>query len=467
MTAPALAVVGCVNMGKSSIVANLVEDDAILIRPEPGSTVRCAAYDLRLGDDAVFTLVDTPGFQNARRALVWIDEYMSREGDRVTPTKAVRAFHAAHENDPAFAHEVELLRPILNDGAGILYVVNGTQPYLARYEAEMRILAMTGAPRMAVINLHGSRSSYAEEWEEALRPWFKVTRFDAMAGGARLELFASFKGVDDAWAPIVDAAMAQLREADETRRNLAAAAIAQLMVDALTMEERAPLRPDRDVQTEKMSNKLFDRLRAREKQARSEVEALYRHHRLSRQESALALKEADLFNRDQWRLLGLSTTQLASAGAAAGALAGGVIDAGVGGASFLAGTLIGAAVGGLGAVWGGRSLAQVQVLGSPLGGKILSVGAPTGPEFPFVLLDRALLHWHAVAGRSHARRDPLALEGGDPERGLVAQAPREMRTELSRAFKAIRQGAEVHRDDLAARIAALGPGRFEPETDSA
>ena len=50
--APALAVVGCVNMGKSSIVATLVEDDAILIAPEAGSTIDCAAYDLRLGDDA-------------------------------------------------------------------------------------------------------------------------------------------------------------------------------------------------------------------------------------------------------------------------------------------------------------------------------------------------------------------------------------------------------------------------------
>jgi hypothetical protein len=462
MSAPALAVVGCVNMGKSSIVASLVEDDAILIESEPGSTTRCASYDLRLGEHAVFTLIDTPGFQNARRALAWIEQHL-RSNDEVSAPAAVRAFHREHRDRPAFSHEIQLLTPILENGAGILYVVNGTQPYLSRYEAEMRILAMTGAPRMAVINLHGEDSVHADAWEEALRPWFKVTRFDAHRAGseARLGLFASLRGVDDSWAPVVDEALRRLAAEREARHDLAAASIAHLLIDALTMEERAPLETDRDAQTRRLSERLFDRLRERERKSRLEVETLYRHHRLERHEKALALVGTDLFNQDQWRILGLSSTQLASAGAAAGALAGGVLDASVGGASFLAGTLIGAAVGGAGAVWGGHGLAQVKVLGNRLGGKELRVTAPSGPRFPFVLLDRALVHWRLVAGRSHARRDALEVEPVQIEEGVVASAPKEVQNDLSKRFASLRKTGgvrdESERQALIRTLRRLGP----------
>lgn len=460
--APALAVVGCVNMGKSSIVATLVEDDAILIAPEAGSTIDCAAYDLRLGDDAVFTLIDTPGFQNARRALAWMTKWLEKDGNgNATPTAAVRAFHQEMKRSEAFAHEVRLLQPILEQGTGVLYVVDGTQPYLQRYEAEMRILAMTGAPRMGVINLHGDASPHADEWEEAIKPWLKAVRFDAMKANAdaRLRLFASFSGVDDSWRPIVERALDKLEKERSGRHDLAAAAISHLLIDALSMKEEAVLKTDRDGQVKELSEKLFERLRERERKARTEVEALYRHNRLERAEGALSLIDKDLLDRDQWRLMGLSATQLASAGAAAGALAGGVIDASVGGASFLAGTLIGAAVGGVGAVWGGQSLAKVQVLGTPLGGRLLRVEAPPGPQFPFVLLDRALVHWRLVAGRAHARRD--ALDVTEVASGVVSNLSNDRRKVLSRLFGTIRKRdgdlVEADRQTLIRRVRELSP----------
>jgi hypothetical protein len=462
--APALAVVGCVNMGKSSIVATLVEDDAILVAPEAGSTTECAAYDLRLGEDAVFTLIDTPGFQNARRALAWIEDWLqAHQQERATPTAAVRAFHAEMKKNPAFAHEVKLLGPILHEGAGVLYVVDGTQPYLPRYEAEMRILAMTGAPRMGVINLHAESSPHVEEWEEALRPWFKVVRFDAHGSDpeARLRLFASFRGVDDAWAPVVDEALARLRKEREARHDLAAAAIAHLLIDALGMKEEAPVETNRDAQVKALADKLFERLREREARERREVEALYRHHHLHRSEDALALLDKDLLDTEQWRLMGLSARQLAGAGAAAGAVAGGVLDASVGGASFFAGTLVGAAVGGLGAVWSAQGLAKVRVLGSPLGGRRLQVEAPTTPQFPFVLLDRALLHWRMVAGRAHARRDALDVRPAEEASGVVADLPASARKSLTQKLAHVRKRegdiVDVDRRELIREIRALAP----------
>ncbi len=454
---PALAVVGCVNMGKSSIVATLVEDDSILIAPDPGSTTKCAAYDLRLGDDAVFTLIDTPGFQNARRALDHIETWRQQHPE-AGPRTAVKAFHEQFRDNPSFRHEVELLRPVL-DGAGVLYVVDGTKPYLPRYEAEMRILSLTGAPRMGVVNLHGDGSPYVDAWEEALRPYFKAVRFDAHGAGplARLDLLASLRGVDDAWAPVVDAAILRLERERAARSDQAATAIAHLLIEALAFCEEAPAALDRPRQVEQLSERLFQRMRKREQGARREVEAIYKHEHLNRTEAELEWLDKDLLDQDQWRLLGLSQFQLAQAGAAAGGLAGGVLDASVGGASFMLGTALGAAAGGGLAMWTGRRLAQVRVLGTPLGGRILRVEPPKGQKFPFVLLDRALLHWHHVARRAHARRDRLDLSSGS---GFVAKLPADHRNQLARYFARIRkergQLDEQDRTGLVEAIATIG-----------
>ena len=66
-TAPRLAVVGHPNKGKSSLVATLAEDDSVGISSTPGTTLRSRAYPMRVDGRLLYTLIDTPGFQRARR----------------------------------------------------------------------------------------------------------------------------------------------------------------------------------------------------------------------------------------------------------------------------------------------------------------------------------------------------------------------------------------------------------------
>jgi hypothetical protein len=87
-----------------------------------------------------------------------------------------------------------------------------------------------------------------------------------------------------------------------------------------------------------------------------------------------------------------------------------MIDVALGGASLLLGAGIGAALGAAGALAGAGRLAKVRVLGQPVGGYELRVGPITDPNFPWVLLSRALLHAKLVAERNHARRESLALD---------------------------------------------------------
>ena len=93
--------------------------------------------------------------------------------------------------------------------------------------------------------------------------------------------------------------------------------------------------------------------------------------------------------------------------AASGAVAGGLVDAMLGGASLFLGAGIGALIGATGALVGSDRLAKVEVLGQPLGGYELRLGPITDPNFPWVMLGRALLHVRLVAERNHARREAL------------------------------------------------------------
>ena len=95
-----------------------------------------------------YTLVDTPGFQRARAVWSWLQAHET-SADR--HPEVVQAFLDQHGDRARFPEEVELLGPIMA-GAGILYVVDGSVPYGAEYEAEMEILRWTGQPRLALIN---------------------------------------------------------------------------------------------------------------------------------------------------------------------------------------------------------------------------------------------------------------------------------------------------------------------------
>ena len=416
MTAPRFAIVGHPNKGKSSIVATLAEDEAVAISSQPGTTTAAAHYPMRLDGEVLYELIDTPGFQRAREVLGWLEEHDSGAGSRAD---TVRRFVEEHAEDPRFRDECELLRPVL-DGAGILYVVDGSRPYGRQYEAEMEILRRTGRPRMALINLIGS-GDHVEEWQAALAQFFSIVRlFDAVRAdfSKRVDLLQGFGALDEAWAEQLDRASQALVAERERRKQRAARVIADLLVDVMTSTAVVPL-PDPDAPQEaerQAREKLRESVRRAESAARRSVQQIYRHAGTRVQAPEDTALTEDVFSERSFRVFGLSRRQLAITGAASGAAAGGLIDVAVGGASLMLGAGIGAALGAAGAVAGANRLAKVRVLGQPLGGHELVIGPITDPNLPWVLLARALLHVQVVAERNHARRDMLVLEAESGER---------------------------------------------------
>jgi len=438
---PTFAVVGQPNKGKSSIVATLAEDERIAIAPTPGTTRAAHHYTLKVDGQSQYALVDTPGFQRARAVLDWLEARASSAQER--PALVAR-FVAEHRDDPRFHDECELLGPII-DGAGILYVVDGAKPYGPEYELEMQVLQWTGRPRMALINMIGE-GDYVEQWRQGLDQYFSIVRvFDAVRAdfSKRLALLKAFAELDESWRESIERAVSALTAERERRRRRAAAEIAEALSECLSLTERAPLSEadagsaDRRRQLEgRLLERLRDAIRERERDARDRVQSLYRHQNLQREEAGTEVLATDIFTDEGWELFGLSRTELLVSGAVSGAVAGGGIDALLGGASLLLGSGIGALVGGAGAWFGGNELARVKVLGQSLGGRKLQVGPVKAPNFPWVMLGRAWVHHRLVAERNHARREAISLSLGAEEH-LMDSVPERLRRDLASCFKAL------------------------------
>jgi hypothetical protein len=453
---PTFAVVGHPNKGKSSIVATLAEDDGITIGPVPGTTRRAHHYTLSVNGEAQYVLVDTPGFQRARAVLDWLQARSRSASER---PGLVAEFLRSHQHDDRFRDECELLKPIV-EGAGILYVVDGAKPYGAEYEIEMQVLQWTGKPRMALVNLIGP-GDHVHAWRQALDQYFSIVRvFDAVNADFdnRLALLRGFGELDEDWRDAIAKAVTALEADRAARRGRSAAEIAACLLDSLELSQQAALAEGEDSAELKhrLTATLQERLRRRERRSRAAVQSLYRHQGLPLEEAAAELLDTDLFTAEGWQLFGLSRTQLALSGALTGAVAGGGIDALLGGASMLLGTGIGALLGGASGWLGGQEIAKIKILGETLGGRVLRVGPVRSANFPWVLLGRAWVHHQLVAERNHARREVISSTIAADEH-LMDALPDSLRRGFGALLRKIRRSgaAAAPREALVQRIGEM------------
>lgn len=457
MTTPTFAVVGRPNKGKSSIVATLARDDAVFIDGRAGSTREARTYPMRVDGQTLYELVDTPGIQRARAVLDWLNSHCS---DAAARPETVRAFVEQHEHEPRFADECQMLRPIV-DGAGIIYVVDGSCPYGADYEAEMEILRWSGRPSLALINPIES-DDFVPEWTSGLGQFFKTVRiFDAHRAEVtkQLELLELFGHLDPQWREPLEQAIDVLKRDRRLQAHTASVYITDFIVDALDYSVEQAV-PD-GLPVEPVHKLLFERYKqhlvTEERRCRQRVEELYYYSRLKKSEASLALDSSDLFNLEQWYLWGLGKKSLVAVAASAGGLVGGstgmLLDAVSGGLLGGLGTLVtgtgGAVSGALGAWKYADRIAQMKVSGIPTGGQMVSCGPSKNPNFPFVLLGRALLHQRLICTRTHANRNELKLD-----QPLLEWLTDKERKQLGKIFESIRKGKkrDQRRTELARMI---------------
>lgn len=449
---PTFAVVGRVNMGKSAVLATLLEiDDNELIRvsPTPGETTRCQAHRVIFNGRECIRFIDTPGFSQPVEAMHTIQRM---HGQGTPDLDAIREF--VRSKDHSYEDERRLLEPLL-EGAGVLYVVDPAKPLRDDFLAEMEILRWTGRPRLALLNRHGDATGADEElWKTRLGGAFNLTRsFDAHQArfAERIRLLKALLEIEEHHRPALEDTIRLIHDEWQLRREESAEALIGFLEEALSLrisanltEKDFSLLSRRNRNEEALTRSYFEKLGTLEQECATKLLRIYRHHLLKVDADPAVYQGIDLASDETWRKWGLGRSQLAAAAAVAGGAAGLAVDVATGGLTHGAGTAFGALTGGVAAWWKGGSLPDLRVDlrgGIRLGAgetRTMLIGPPHNPNFPWILLDGMLVRYHQMLDRAHGRRDEQRLDGRGT--GYTRHFSAERRALLAKWFSSCLKG---------------------------
>jgi len=445
-THPRFAVVGHPNKGKSSIVSALALDDTVQISDTPGTTSKQRSFPLQVDGKILYELIDTPGFQRARRVLTWLEKHDVSADKK---HEVVQMFITEHRGDSQFNDELELLEPIM-EGAGIIYVVDASKPYGKEYEAEMEVLRWTGQPSMALIN-HIEETDYSIEWKRALGQYFKMVRtFNPMTTNIEqhVSILESMAQLKEEWIAPVKESITLFNRYQEQRIQESSQVITQLIYDALSHIEELSLSEEEASMDEKerIEEQYKQYLRKLEVATQKKIEKIWNHNNLQKKQTFLTFQNLDLFSEESASVFGLTRKELLITGATSGAITGAGIDLLFAGHTLLLGGAIGALVGGAGAYFGFNELSEIKVMGQLLGRHYLQMGPMKNRNFSYIILGRVLFHTSSIATRSHAIRSvaELSMEHAFKEKWLDDS----LRTSLEKYHKKFRSLDEISNETL-------------------
>ncbi|MEN6473439.1 MAG: GTPase/DUF3482 domain-containing protein [Syntrophaceae bacterium] len=444
------AVVGHPNEGKSSVVSTLTEDDSVRITPIPGETLICRAFPVIIDGRELARFVDTPGFQSPHATLEWLQAHPGPD--------MLRAFIQAHSPDPLFKGECELFKPLV-EGSEIIYVLDASRPLRSVDIAEMEILRSTGIPRMAIINNKEEDESYVATWRDELRKHFNAVRiFNAHRAtyAERIALLGSLKSIDQEWEASLGQVIKALEEDWHKRITQTAWLITRLTGQALAYQVSRSFPPEQEPHDllANLTQAYREHITRLERETHLEIRALFKHNIFDYRLPEQCVEGDDLFQERTWRMLGLTPAQVVAAGAVAGSGIGLGIDAAVGGTSLGAFALVGGLLGAGTALLGGKRMITYEIKGphlgrfrikKPIGDFLLTVGPNKNTQFPFILLDRALIFVANTINWAHARRNMLA-ERADNPKGFVTHFSEAQSKVCHSYFQAARANDEVKRE---------------------
>lgn len=430
ITVPHLCVVGHPNRGKSSLVSTLTENDEVRIGAESGTTTRADTFEFVIDQRVLLQLTDTPGFQRARQVLAWLQR------DAVAPAERparVRQFLTDPANTTQFPDEVALLTPIMA-GAGILYVVDGAQPVSPADEAEMEILRWTGQPRMAVINPMGELTAL-DQWQKTLEQFFQWVRiFNPLTASLtdRYALLRAMGELHQGWSASIRELCTRMDERDQQRIEHVSFGLANYWCAQISHREPVTLLDKSGLTT--AEEKLRRQLNEQEALFFNSMSRTWGHmHSTIEGDAPWELDSNSLMNTETWYLWGLKQRDLLLVSGAAGAATGLIVDMGLGGSSFMLGAVSGGVIGSVGGWIASRQLPGKRIGWLPLTQQKQFAGPVQHPNFPLVVMARALTFARQLWSRPHAERGAFAV------RTSAHDWPRPQQIQLLQWAKALQQ----------------------------
>lgn len=331
-TVPEFAIVGHPNEGKSSVLSTLAEDDSVRISPTPGETMVCQTFPVIIDGREIIRFVDTPGFQHPREILHQL------QGLQADTDNIITAYRKKNADNTEFRQDMELLLP-LTQGAGIIYVVDGSRPVRSVDRAEMEILRLTGLPRMAILNSKDPDTDYLEQWKEEFRKTFNVFRvFNAHRAtyAERIALLESLKHIDQDWQASLDTVISAFKK-DWGQRNLSCAGIiTDMLAECLsyTLVRNLSDTADEDRLKVDMRAAYEKNIRKIETRAYQQIRSLFKHNIFNYDLPHQSILHEDLFSESTWKFLGLTRNQQIAVAGLGGAGIAAALDAATLGSSF-------------------------------------------------------------------------------------------------------------------------------------
>ncbi len=446
---PEFAVVGHPNEGKSSVLSTLAEDDSVRVSPVPGETKEWCRFPVIIDNREIISFVDTPGFQNPRHTLKWMQAYQGAD-DRL-----LADFIAAHQEDPAFHDDCQLFQPLAG-GAGVIFVVDGSRPLRNIDKAEMEILRLTGRPRMAILNFKEDGSDFLDDWTGELRKHFNSTRiFNSLRAtyGQRISLLESLRVIDQELEPNLKLVITALEQNWHSRIERTAELLIEMLIEVLSWTE-STIVAEGGADEEKLQKKLADQFNRlvsqKEREVHQQIRRLFKHNIFNLELPAQAILREDLFSEKTWQFLGLSRKQLIMTGALGGAAMGAGLDLAVAGISFGVFSTIGGVIGAAGtAIKGKDMLSGTRMLGVRLDNLELKMGPVDNIQLFYILLDRSILYFHSVINWAHARRDSPEVphDGAVEKQGFTSSWSRADHKVCGKFFKAVTRNREKEVDE--------------------
>lgn len=433
---PEFAIMGHPNEGKSSVLSTLAEDDSVRISTQPGETKQCRTFPVTVDGEVIISFTDTPGFQNPGRMLAELKSYNDQG---ISP---LEQFYRDFKDEGDLQQDCELLRPLLR-GAGIIYVADGSRPIRNVDLAEMEILRLSGKPRMAILNCKEDEREHLERWKTEFRKHFNSSRiFNAHRATyrERIRLLEALKSIEQDWQEPLDYVVNTFKNDWQSRNSATADIICELISSCLrytlqrTVGDSTPL----DAAKEELFQRYSEDIIQLERRHHLLMKKLFKHNIFNYQLPPQSILHKDLFAGETWEFLGLKKSQLAVAGGAGGAALAAGLDIAAGGTSLGLFASIGGALGALGALYGSRNIASnIKLLGIDSGKIRLDIGPSRNSQFPYILLDRALLYYSHIINWAHGRRDYDATTVNSATTGLIRELPAAELKKIENYFRAL------------------------------
>lgn len=163
-----IAIIGDPNKGKSSFVSTFAYNDGIAVSSKSGETIKSSCHPLKIENETVYELYDTPGFNNDEKLFEYINE---NETKFLNIYELIKIFIEDYKENNDFSKDIEILK-VLIEKPIIIYVVNNSIEYNPSFDCSLEIIKKFNLPSFIIYNQHDKDKDERKSWENIENKYF-------------------------------------------------------------------------------------------------------------------------------------------------------------------------------------------------------------------------------------------------------------------------------------------------------